>query len=107
MSPRAESFRDMNAIIGQENNRQEFVISSSCLVDPLIDYRSLPINAKAEPRLFLAFESKPVFLRADNQDELGGVDLVAHPLKPALRWRGFILVDMAIHSVCAQPVGKL
>ena len=65
---------------------------------------TFPSTAQTLGTLFPTLESAQISLRAGHQYKLCLLDLIVAPLRPSLRGRLLILVDLAVDAILSQPI---
>jgi hypothetical protein len=97
----------MRLISGREQHGDETSISGLSVVEVLGEYGSLPAATESSSGFLHAPKAAFVCFGANDEDEVGFLDLTLHPTRPAFRGRLFVLVDVAVDAFLAQTIGKL
>src|SRR5271166_685927 len=85
---------NMSGLCAGQQNRDEPRPARFVVVDAVVDERPFPSYALALARLLMAHHAPAIDLGADEQDEVGRVDLIVHPMRPTLPWcRVDILIE--------------
>ena len=77
------------------------------VVEELADDARLPKDAMSDARRLLAVDPAQIGFGTHQQHETGRLDPPLAPRRPTLGRRGFVLVDLGVDAVFAQPVGKI
>jgi hypothetical protein len=91
-------------IFGPHDYRNELMVAAVGLVKVEADNGAFPGGATASRRLLAAFGAAAIGLGADNENEIGLVDLVVHPNRPAFGDPVLVLIDNDRAAILAKAV---
>jgi hypothetical protein len=92
---------------GVEEDGDEAVVLGAGVVEDLLDEVALQGRAEAGLGGLVAVEAAAVGVGADDEDEVGLVDLAGHPLEPALGGMRLVLVEADVEAVLAEAIGEV
>lgn len=87
-----------------EEHRDESLVPHPVVVEVVADEHALKLDSPPRGRTLARLRLLVVPLRADDENEVGHVELAVHPCRPAFGRMSLVLIEGAIQAVPGQTI---